>query len=465
MVHMNGLRLEKSDYVATTTTVTLGSGAAAGDEVTITAFVTFETADAYTKSASDTRYVNITGDTMTGALTVADGADIITSTAGTDNVRLGAGAGDSIASGGNNNVAIGKDAGTAITTGDRNTAVGKDALKTITTSTDNTAIGYDALINLSSGTENTAVGAEAGDALTIGNLNVAIGNQALSNDTVGSRCVAVGATALKVQQAAGGSVNNYYNTAVGYGAGLSVTSGYYHTLLGSFAGSSLTTGIRNTFIGYDAAGYATTGNDNLVIGYKAGMYQTNLTTGGGSCIVGNYCDPTDGAADYSHGLGYNLDCAGGYTTLGQGSSDIRSQHGSATWSTVSDERYKKDIVDSTTGLSFINNLKPRTFNYKTLGELPDTFRAYKEGSTEVFKSEQMQHGFIAQEVKIAVDADSSIKDGFKFWDEREDGSQEVAEAALIPILTKAIQELSAKNDALEAENTAIKARLDALEAG
>jgi hypothetical protein len=68
MVHMNGLRLEESDFTATTTTVTLGSGAAAGDEVTITAFVTFETADAYTKSASDTRFVNATGDNMTGNL-------------------------------------------------------------------------------------------------------------------------------------------------------------------------------------------------------------------------------------------------------------------------------------------------------------------------------------------------------------------------------------------------------------
>ena len=73
MVHMNGIKLEESDYTASTTTVTLGSGAAAGDEVTITAFVTFETADAYTKSASDTRYVNTTGDTMTGNLTVSGG--------------------------------------------------------------------------------------------------------------------------------------------------------------------------------------------------------------------------------------------------------------------------------------------------------------------------------------------------------------------------------------------------------
>ena len=68
MVHMNGIKLEESDYTATTTTVTLVSGAAAGDEVTITAFLTFESADHYTKSAADTRYVNATGDTMSGNL-------------------------------------------------------------------------------------------------------------------------------------------------------------------------------------------------------------------------------------------------------------------------------------------------------------------------------------------------------------------------------------------------------------
>lgn len=68
VVHMNGLRLESTDYTATSTTVTLTTAATAGDEVTVTSFVTFEVADTYTKTAADDRYVNTTGDTMTGNL-------------------------------------------------------------------------------------------------------------------------------------------------------------------------------------------------------------------------------------------------------------------------------------------------------------------------------------------------------------------------------------------------------------
>ena len=166
-------------------------------------------------------------------------------------------------------------------------------------------------------------------------------------------------------------------------------------------------------------------------------------------MVGANMDTTAADSTYAMGLGYALDCAAGYTTLGQGATDIRAAHGNITWATVSDQRYKKDIVDSTAGLSFINALTPRTFKYKTLGELPETFRAYEADSTEVFKNSNTNHGFIAQEVKAAIDADSSIKDGFRLWDDREDGSQEVAEAALIPILVKAIQELTARVAELE----------------
>jgi hypothetical protein len=51
---------------------------------------------------------------------------------------------------------------------------------------------------------------------------------------------------------------------------------------------------------------------------------------------------------------------------------------------------------------------------------------------------------------------TSIKDGFKLWDDREDGSQEVAEAALIPVLVKAIQELSTQLDAALARITTLE---------
>jgi hypothetical protein len=57
-------------------------------------------------------------------VTFADGADIITASAGTSNFRAGVNAGNSIIAGGNYNVVVGDEAGTAITTGDYNVAVG-----------------------------------------------------------------------------------------------------------------------------------------------------------------------------------------------------------------------------------------------------------------------------------------------------------------------------------------------------
>jgi hypothetical protein len=140
----------------------------------------------------------------------------------------------------------------------------------------------------------------------------------------------------------------------------------------------------------------------------------------------------------------------GYTTVGVSGDDIAAAHGNVTWATVSDERVKKDIEDATVGLAFINDLRPRTFNYKNKGDIPVAFKGYEEDSTEAYKNSEAQHGFIAQEVKAAIDKHSDIKDGFSMWREEEiTGQQRVGEAALIPMLTKALQELSAKVEELE----------------
>ena len=292
-----------------------------------------------------------------------------------------------------------------------NSSVTSAGLHSTTAGTSNFIAGVNAGNSIASGgNQNTVIGDEAGTAITTGDQNVAIGFAALSSDTLGSRSVAIGGNALILQNFT--SAENVYNTAVGANAGSAVSTGLANTFVGGLAGDTVSTGSNNVIVGQNSDGvsYLTKGN----------------------------------------GLGKDLTVSGGYTTLGFGSDDIRAAHGNVTWSTVSDQRYKKDIADATAGLSFINALQPRTFKYKNLGELPETFSAYEADSTEVFKNSNTNHGFIAQEVKAAIDADSSIKDGFRLWDDRDDGSQEVAEAALIPVLTKAIQELSAQVEALTA---------------
>jgi hypothetical protein len=70
-VYLNGVKLlVGSDFTATNgTSITLTSGATVNDVVDIVAYGTFVLADHYTGVQSDARYVQVAGDTMTGALT------------------------------------------------------------------------------------------------------------------------------------------------------------------------------------------------------------------------------------------------------------------------------------------------------------------------------------------------------------------------------------------------------------
>jgi len=70
-VYLNGVKLDSTDYTASNgSDVVLASGATSGDIVEVVAFSAFESADHYSKTDSDTRYVNASGDTMTGNLIV-----------------------------------------------------------------------------------------------------------------------------------------------------------------------------------------------------------------------------------------------------------------------------------------------------------------------------------------------------------------------------------------------------------
>ena len=258
------------------------------------------------------------GASPTERLRIDSNGSILTATLGTDNVHLGEGAGDSIASGGNYNVTIGKDAGTAITTGDGNIAVGFEALKTEDANGKNIAIGYQALkvldagadgfntvigyqagTSMSTGQVNTLIGHQAGDAMTTGNNNVAIGHEALGAEAQGDRNVAVGVGALQSQE--NNSDVDVNNTAVGYNAGLSLTTALNNTVIGAGAGDAVTTGNLNTFVGSHAGSATDDGASNTAVGA--------YTLDAGNCADHNTAIGA-GALGGSSYTGYDSTCVG-----------------------------------------------------------------------------------------------------------------------------------------------------------
>ena len=76
-------------------------------------------------------------------------------------------------------------------------------------------------------------------------------------------------------------------------------------------------------------------------------------------------------------------------------------------------------------------------------------KVHNPDSEERVMNGKYNHGFIAQEVKKVID-NYDLKDGFDMWTEDEtDGRQRIGEASLMPIMVKAVQELSAEVEELK----------------
>ena len=334
----------------------------------------------------------------------------LNNTAGTSNVRLGVNAGNSIESGGNYNVVVGDEAGTAITTGDFNTAVGYAAGAAVTT-----------------GVNNTLIGGLAGDAMTTASFNVALGTSALSAETQGNRNTAIGHAALAASNTTSNADTN--NTAVGCLAGLNVTTGVQNTLIGAQAGDAVTTGLFNAFLGGYAGNTVSTGTGNTAIGYNSDC-GTGAAVGRIAVGISVVCQ-----SDQRITVGYG----GNVASLELNGSDT-------SWAASSDERLKENVVSSTAGLSFINDLRPVTYNWKKAKDVPSNLPQYIDGSDDPCLGETYGtqiHGFIAQEVKTVLDNHPEVKDGQGVWQTDETTVQTLAPAALVPMLVKAIQEQSA----------------------
>ena len=120
---------------------------------------------------------------------------------------------------------------------------------------------------------------------------------------------------------------------------------------------------------------------------------------------------------------------------------------SSTWATTSDIRIKKDVVDNDQGLDVIKQIRVRNFNYRTPEEIA-------EGAPELadldlkdmaVRRPELQIGVIAQEIEQLLPEVVTYDDN---------GVRDVNPERLTWILINAVKELSA-------ENTALKARLDA----
>jgi len=469
---VNGLEIN------TTATSNLGLGTGAVDSITtgdynvgvgdnaLTANTTgnYNTADGY-----QALYSNTTG----GSNTAIGYAALAASTTGYRNTAVGHLAGTALTTG-LNNVAVGKDAMVALTTGSGNVAVGKEALDAITTGSNTVAIGTAALSANTSGTSNTAVGHGVLAANTTGGENVAMGYAALDANTTASNNVGIGYFALSANTTgANNTASGYqslysnttgsYNTASGYSALYANTTGYQNTAVGYQCLDACTTGIKNSAMGIGAATSLTTGDQNTAVGRSA---LQEVTTGDKNTAIGN--DAGSALTTGSHNVmigneSGNSGSPGGLittasNTLCMGANEISVAHIQVDWTIASDKRDKTDIEPMEMGLSFINQLEPVTYRWdkraKYINKLDPTVDLNTVTTDGTHKESWLDVGFLAQDVE-----ELEAQYGYKIEDETnlttnlsEDGKQYgLTYNKFTPMLVKAIQELTAKVEALEAQ--------------
>jgi hypothetical protein len=343
---------------------------------------------------------------------VAVGYSALAANTGSGNTAMGYNVAVSNTSG-SQSTFLGESAGANKTVGAHDTMVGFQAGLTQTTS-----IGFNSYFGSLAGfynttaTQNAFFGYQAGQGtsgLNGGGGNVAMGNQAMGLCGSVTGCVAVGNTALR-------SVTGNSNVGIGSNAGANTTTGVDNTFVGTSSGSGVSTSTRNVAVGRDTLGNMN-GGENTAVGYNAGtpaapQVWTNTTS------LGNGALPT----------GSNQ------VTLGNASvATIRAQV--TTITALSDVRDKTNIKPLELGLEFINLIDPVEFTWKT-----------REGSA---RDGEREAGFIAQELKAAQTKAGADWLGLVL--EANPDRMEATPGKLLPIMVKAIQELSAKVAYLEAQ--------------
>ena len=313
------------------------------------------------------------------------------------------------------NTAVGNTAMSANTTGVQNCAFGSGALSLNTTGYSNIAVGEGSLYSNISGYQNTAIGNNALLLNTTGIQNTAVGMNALYNNITGFSNNAFGLEALKTNKA-----ND--NNAFGYKALTANTTGTLNCAFGHQALTTNTVGYNNNAFGYGSLVSNTTGTLNSAFGHGAGQ---TITTGSNNTCIGYNAQAPSAAISNT-------------ITLGDSAIDnLRCQD--TTISAVSDRRDKTDIIDIPTGLEFITAVRPVSFVWNM-----------RDGGIVGVQA----FGFIAQEL---LEAQTTVGITVpKLVTTTNPDKYEVAPAALLPVVVKAIQELKAELEAAKLRITQLE---------
>ena len=387
------------------------------------------------------------------------GATALRVTTGPDNTAVGYSS-LSLNTSGNNNTAVGYDSACNNLSGVHNTILGSNAFRASQTGNNNISIGYGSLLSSNGSSNNTAVGNSTLSAIVSScNYNTAIGLHSGNSLTSGSENTFVGSGSAG--GFAGSNSTQNRNVSIGYEAGQQTTNSIGNTFVGAFAGKRVTTGSYNIAIGSEAlssgiitgnhnvaigpvAGYSTTStaNSNCYLGYAAGY---KVTTGTQNTIIGNEAGMGDVITSTVFNttgsnntlIGYravpSTNIISNEITLGN-SSVITLRCAAASLSSLSDARDKKDVLPLAYGLDFLTLLRPVSFTWDC-----------RDGS----RAGQTSSGFIAQEVKAAQESIVGATEALHLVYEANPEQLEMTAGNLLPVLVKAIQELSLRLKAIE----------------
>jgi hypothetical protein len=132
-----------------------------------------------------------------------------------------------------------------------------------------------------------------------------------------------------------------------------------------------------------------------------------------------------------------------------GDEQITNAHIQVDWTIASDKRDKTDVSPMDLGLEFINQLEPVTYRWDKRSKYNKDQSVSPDG---IYKEKQLEGGFLAQDVE-AIENQYGYQQSDKtnlITHLSEDGKMYgIKYSKLVPMLTKAIQELSAEVEKLK----------------